>query len=652
MKLRDKLLNFSLFTLLFSFIVSCARMNNGPDGGWFDETPPRVIGTNPQDRGTNVEAQKIVISFDEYVKIDNATENVIISPPQKEQPEIKTAGKSIVVELKDTLKQETTYTIDFSDAISDNNEGNPLGNYTFTFSTGTEIDTMEVAGYVLDAENLEPISGIQVGLHELPVDSAFTTKEFIRVSRTDANGHFVIKGVKPGEYKVYALKDMDGNFFFSQKSEQIAFLDDIIVPSMFEDIRQDTTWLDSLHIKGIDRVKYNHYMPDNIMLRAFTEVNNDRFFLKKERPEPDHFTLFFSNGHDSLPKIKGINFNADSAFVVEPSLKRDTITYWLRDTMLVNRDTLDIELRTFCTDTAGILTDYVDTLQVLAKTPYEKRLKNKLKDIEKWQKEMEKRKKKGLSYDSIYPQEPLQVTFNIRQNINPDGAVPMEFKTPLASVDTTKIHLYCKRDTLWYNVDFELEEVNLNPLRNVSLIAEWNLNTEYSLELDSATFIDIYGKATKPEKRGFKIKSEDEYATFMVDIPSMTGKNIVVQLLDQSDKSLREVQTNNGKAEFYYLDTKTYYMRMFVDSNGNGIWDTGCYADTLQAEEVYYYPEEIECRAKWDLTETWNPTQKPLNEQKPSKLVKQKGNSKKRRQESKNLRRARERGIDPPDAKW
>ena len=124
----------------FSFLISgCARMGS-PDGGWYDDDPPRVIGSTPAERATNVTAQKITILFDEFIKLADASQNVIVSPPQLEMPEIKAAGKRIIVELKDSLKANTTYTIDFSDAISDNNEGNPMGNYTYTFSTGEQID--------------------------------------------------------------------------------------------------------------------------------------------------------------------------------------------------------------------------------------------------------------------------------------------------------------------------------------------------------------------------------------------------------------------------------------------------------------------------------------------------------------------------------
>ena len=193
---------------------------------------------------------------------------MIVSPPQLEVPEIKEAGKRIVVELQDSLKANTTYTIDFSDAISDNNEGNPLGNYTYSFSTGDQIDTMEVSGYVLDASNLEPVKGILVGLYSDLADSAFKTKPMLRVSRTDSRGRFVIKGVAPGTYRSYALKDADGDFRLSQRSEMIGFNHETYTPSSKPDVRIDTIWRDSLHIDALKQTPYTHFLPDDITLHA------------------------------------------------------------------------------------------------------------------------------------------------------------------------------------------------------------------------------------------------------------------------------------------------------------------------------------------------------------------------------------------------
>ena len=161
MKLSTKHL---LPRFLVLFLVACAKVGS-PDGGPYDETPPKLLKSTPLENAVNNKIKKIILEFDEYVKIENASEKVVVSPPQIEQPEISAVGRKIEVELFDTLKENTTYSIDFSDAIVDNNEGNPMGNFAFTFSTGETIDTMEVAGTVLNAEDLEPIKGILVGLH-------------------------------------------------------------------------------------------------------------------------------------------------------------------------------------------------------------------------------------------------------------------------------------------------------------------------------------------------------------------------------------------------------------------------------------------------------------------------------------------------------
>lgn len=640
-------------------VMSCARMGQ-PDGGWYDETPPSVIGASPDDGATNVRQQKISIFFDEFVKIDNATEKVVVSPPQAEMPEIKSAGKKIEVELKDSLRANTTYTIDFSDAISDNNEGNPLGNYAYTFSTGDRIDTLQVSGHVLEAENLEPIKGILVGLYSDMADSAFVSSPMIRIARTDSRGQFVIKGVAPGSYRIYALQDMDGDYKFSQKSEKIAFTTDVITPSTTGATRQDTTWLDSLRIKSISKVGYTRFIPDDIVLKAFTEPLTDRYLIKSERQEPDHFTFFFSYGNDSLPQIKGIGFDSSDAFIIEHSEKRDTVTYWLKDTTLVNRDTLNVQLRYMATDTLGHLQLQTDTLQMLSKKPYERWMKEKKKSFEEWQKQQERRKKRGQPYDSIMPPEPLDYDISVPQKLRPDENIHFEFKTPLANIDISKIHLYSKRDTLWYNAPFELLPDRKDTLdhadttyagtpelhlRKYVLMGEWKPDIEYSLEIDSAAFTDIYGKSTKKLKQGFKVSALSEFGTLLLSINGTDGQPIVVQLLDTSDKPVKEVKTSGTTAEFFYIKPGRYYLRMFVDSNNNGIWDTGDYASGRQAEELFYYPEPVECREKWDISKTWSPRATVLTRQKPSQITKQKAEQT-RQVKQRNAERARKLGIE------
>ena len=644
-----------LWVLFVLVLMGCARMGN-PDGGWYDETPPRVVGATPADRATNVKTKKVRIEFNEFIKIENATENVIVSPPQLEAPEIKAAGKFIDVKLVDSLKSNITYTIDFSDAISDNNEGNPLGNYTYSFSTGDHIDTMEVSGYVVSAEDLEPIKGALVGLYANLADSAFRTLPMLRVGRTDSRGHFVIKGVAPGTYRCYALEDADGNYMYSQKSELLAFNHDLIVPSSKPDVRQDTIWTDSLHINAINRVPYTHFLPDDITLRAFRPVVTDRFLLKTDRTVADHFTLFFSYGNERLPVIKGLNFDERNAFVMETTAKKDTLTYWLRDTTLIHQDTLRIALSYLMTDSMSQLKEQVDTLELLAKQPYARRLKAQQKEIERWKKAEEKKKKRGERYDSIMPPKSLKLQPDVPQQLDPDRNLYFHSEVPLARIDTSRIHLYAKHDTLWYQARYELTRKlnadddpsmadSLNFARHLMLRAEWKPGIEYSLELDTIAFTDIYGNVTRPGKMGFKVNENDTYGTLLVTILNMKDKLLLLELLDGSGKTVKKVVTDNGQAEFFYLKEGVYYLRMIVDDNRNGRWDTGDFDQDRQPEEVYYYPEEISIKAKWDITETWNPKDKRIFEQKPGKLVKQKAD-KQKKIANRNARRAVQMGIE------
>ena len=174
----------------------------------------------------------------------------------------------------------------------------------------------------------------------------------------------------------------------------LAFNHDTLVPSWKPDTRVDTVWRDSLHIDALLQVPYTHFLPDDVTLLAFTMTQTDRYLLKTERKEANMFSMYFSYGHPELPVIRGLNFDADSAFVIETGEKQDTIHYWLRDTALVNQDTLRMEISYMMTDTLGALVSQTDTIDVLAKTPYEKRMKDKAKELERWQKEQDKKKKR------------------------------------------------------------------------------------------------------------------------------------------------------------------------------------------------------------------------------------------------------------------
>ena len=615
--------------------VACASIGN-PDGGRYDEEPPVVVSCMPADRAVGVTKKKVSILFNEYVKLESANEKVVISPPQIETANVRAEGKRVKVDLFDSLQANTTYTIDFSDAIEDNNEGNPMGQYTYSFSTGDVIDTMEVSGTVLNAENLEPVKGVMVGLFPADStfhDSLFTTTPFRRVSRTNGSGRFTIKGVKPGRYRTFALQDADGDFTFSQKSEMVAWDTTVISTSCRPDIRMDTVWRDSTHYDSIRVVPYTHYYPDNIVLRAFKEEGQDVHLLKQERLVPESFKLFFTAPLDTLPVIRGLNFN-DSCLVMERSLKNDTLTYWVTDTTYsYMQDTLTFALTYLETDTLGQLSPRTDTLDLTPKETRAKQLKDLYKKIEDWEKERAKRAKRAKA--PLPPEENpflktfLSITPRPGGSIDPNQNLTILANEPLASVDTSMVRFFIKKDTLWVPEPFLFEPHELDRKAYV-LYAEWKPQEQYRFEADSTAFRGVLGHVSRPVKQEIKVKSLDEFGSLFVHVVSPSDSNVVVQLINRSDKPVRELVADaSGQADFFYLKPGEYFLRCFVDRNGNGKWDTGNYAQKIHPEEVFYFPKPINIKAKWDMEQDWNLRAIPTERQKPSVLVKQKADKKK-----------------------
>ncbi|MBP3773906.1 MAG: Ig-like domain-containing protein [Bacteroidaceae bacterium] len=599
-----------------------------PDGGAYDETPPRVVGSVPAFGKTKSKARQIDIYFDELVALDNATDKVVVSPPQINMPDIATKGRYIRVKLNDTLKENTTYTIDFSDAIVDNNEGNPLGNYAFVFSTGDSIDSMEVAGTVVNAEDLEPIKGLLVGLHSDTTDTAVISKPFDRVARTNGSGQFVIRGVANGTYRIYALEDADGDFRYSQKSERMAFLPHTITTGSYPDIRYDTVWHDSTHIDSIRAVPYTHYTPDNVVLRAFSQSKADRHLLKAERTVPEHFELYFTAPSDSLPRIEGLNFKADDAFVVDYNAGRDTLCYWIRDTTLAWQDTLEMVVRYMEHDTAGILRETADTMLMTPKVTHEKQLKWAKDAYEKWEKEQKKLKKRGAPYQEKYPEKALEIDAKIPSSLAPNDNLSLLFKEPLAAMDTTKIHLYLRRDSTYEEAPFVFRQEG-SSVMYYKLYGEWRPTQQYRLLIDSAAFVGIYGHVSDKMDNNISIPDLDTYCSLIMNLKGVQDTMAIVQLLNSSSKVMATVRSVQGRGEFYFVKPGIYYLRLFIDRNGNGVWDEGDYEKGIEPEETYYYPDKLQLKARWDYSQDWDIHALPFNKQKPLEITKQKPDKKK-----------------------
>lgn len=627
--------------MLMIVVYSCASMGN-PDGGPYDEEPPKFVRSTPKPFAINSKEKKVTIEFDEFIKLEKAAEKVVVSPPQLEQPEIKASGRKVVVGLVDSLRPNTTYTIDFADAIVDNNEGNPLGNYAFTFSTGTTIDTMEVSGTVLSASDLEPVKNIQVGLHSDLSDSAFMKKPFDRVSRTDSRGHFSIRGIAPGKYRIYALMDGNQNYLFDSKTEMIAFSDSIIIPAMEDAMRQDTIWKDSLTIDTIKSVGYTRFLPDDIILRAFKEENDRQYLTRSERDKENHFVLTFSARADTLPTLKGLNFDERDAFIIEKTDRNDSICYWIKDSLIYQMDTLEIQMDYLATDTLDRLVPQTDTLFWANKLTRAEREKLEAKAAEEKEKERKKKEKKG---EKIEPEPTKFLTLNVDapSAFDLDRNVYLSFDEPVASIDTAAIHMEIKKDSLWEEIPFLFVSDSVLP-RKYEILAEWEPEKEYQLSIDSMAFKGVYGLHTNKVKQTMKVKKLNEYGTILLNITG-ADSTAVVELLDGSGKVLRQQRiTPQNTADFYYLNPGTkFYIRLFNDRNGNGVWDTGKYSEHLQPEEVYYFPKVWEMKANFDFEENWNINAVPVEKQKLDEIKKQKPEETKKIQD-RNKERARKLG--------
>ena len=601
-------------------LYACANMAR-PGGGPYDEEPPVYVRSKPALNQTNVAIKggttRVEIVFDENVKLDKAFEKVVVSPPQKTLPVVKSNGHTVTVELADTLLPNTTYTIDFGDAIQDNNEGNPLENFTFAFSTGERIDSLEVAGTVINAADLEPVSGMYVGLQSDLSDSAFYTTPFVRLSKTNDQGQFFIRNVAPGSYRVYGLKDVNSNYIFDIPSEDIAFVDSIVIPTADIKLHRDTLWRDSLTIDTIMVHDVAHFYPYDLVLRAFNEDKKSVYLEKSERLQPNKLTLYFSAPEDSLPVIRGLNFDDSDWALIEKSLHNDTVNYWLKDSALIKMDTLRLEATYLYTDTLKQLVPRTDTLELFMKKAKQAAAPKK-----------ESKKHKGEEQDSIKI-EFLSMKDRTASQLEIGSRPRFEFDEPILPFEQSAIRLELMRDSLLVLQASELVPVG-ESLREYELRGNYKPGEQYVITIDSAAFTGLYGLHTNTFTKNLSVKKVDEYSNLLIAVSGVRD-SAFIELLDTRDSPVMRAPVKNGEAKFMHVKPGTYYARLIKDSNGNGLFDTGDYAERRQPEEVYYYSEPLNLRANWDVKQEWDIYARPLIKQKPLDITKNKPKEEKKK---------------------
>lgn len=602
---KQILLLISLFTSITLF-YNCANMGY-PSGGPKDETPPVPLSSNPSPNQLNFKKKKVVIEFNEIVQLENYRDKFVISPPMNEQPVVKAYGKKVEVEILEDLQENATYTLDFANCIVDNNERNPLGNFSFSFATGNTIDSLEMSGILLNASNLEPEKGFTIGIYSNTADSAFKTLVPLRIAKTNEKGEFILRNISPGSYRIFALKEGMKNLKYDNYGEQIAFWDQEFVPVIDTCMFTDTIWTDSVTIDTIHVWEEICYKPDNLVLFAFEEPYYNQYYIKSERKERRRIDLFFSEQNFDDPKIHPLNFDSTNWHLLEASQLRDTLKYWITDSTIYNKDTLRFALEYQKSDTLEGFETAIDTVQLVFRE--KKSQDSKLK----------RKRKKSTQVKKAAPV--LTFKSNAKSTIDVYSKLRFTFPQPIGEINLDSISLHEKVDTVLKVRKIKLTQDSIY-FGRITIEHKWTPGGSYELHVDSAAFTDIYGLPNDPKLFKFKIKELDKYANLTVNLLGEKDPGFL-QVLNKSEKVVRQIPFNSNQKsiDVKHLNPSSYYLKIVFDVNNNGEWDPGNYDEQLQSEAVIYFPKAINLNmANWDHEEDWDLWETPLLEQKPTGL--------------------------------
>lgn len=600
-------------------MAACASIGR-PEGGPRDETPPVYLRSNPAMGAVNVNPSRVEIYFDENVKVEDVINKVVMSPAQKQMPSVTANGRRLSVQFRDTLIPNTTYTIDFSDAIRDLNEGNILDGFAIDFSTGPTRDSLIIAGRLFQASNLEPAQGMLVGVHSNLADSALTTIPLDRIAKTNQRGEFIIRNLPEGSYQLFALNDLNRDYRWD-RSEDVAFYDSVIIPTveniMVADTLQSIAGADSIVSRPGSR-----YAPANLLLTWFNENYKAQYLQSYTRPDSMKIHLEMGAPSDTLPQLtilngslKGSNLN-DHALLDRTALN-DTLTYWITAPELTAQDTILMATRYLRTDSLNSLSWTTDTLKFTYRAKTAKKVDPK---------------KIAANSDSVSA--PKTRTFNINVNskntLDLHRPLSLSVSEPIATIDSTLISLEIKQDTVWHKLtNFTFGRDSLHHLLDYSLHSPWIGGERYRFTADSAAMVTIYGAVNKPLSQEFTVKPPEDYATLSFTIPQASDSiPVVVQLLNAQDVPVASAPAISGTATFTFVEPGTYYARAFIDLNRNGIWDTGNIASHTQPEEVNYYPKKLNIKKNWEITQAWDLYELPVDKQKPREITKNKPKTK------------------------
>ncbi len=556
----------------------CAKMN-APSGGPKDKDIPVIVKSIPENGATGFTGKEILVTFNEYVVLDKISEKFMVSPPMEKKPEIVVRGKSIRIRYEDELRDSTTYTFYFQDAIRDINENNPINNFQFVFSTGSFIDSLSVTGNVYSALNLDPPENTMVLLYSHLNDSSAIKQIPDYITRVESNGEFRIDNVHPGTYRLYALSDADNSKNYNNRDESFAFYTEpiqVTPEKNFLPVIKDTV---TIKPAAAGKVAVKPPVIGEYPLVLFRAERGLHYLTSSSRKQP--FQLFYalSLPPDSMKFEFTIPGVSPKAWFIEKSRYSDTITVWLTDSTVYNRQRIETIVRYPFTDTLGITAMKDDTIPMRYQAPRAVRTK-------------------------VVKRTPYKVSTGITGQERPDKKIIFAAQSPFMPPDTSRLALFELLKDQKIRHPFSLS-------RDTTNASSYHLNTElkpgrnYLLITDSAAFSNIYGEYSDSAGIRFSVLSPESYGKLILDLRGFKGGKII-QVLDNQEKLVRQVYRRDTlKIEFPLLEKGKYRVRAIFDLDNDGKWTTGDFYLHRQPEPASYYPEEIEIKENWEIVNPW-----------------------------------------------
>ena len=593
------------------FFVRCAN-TMAPGGGPRDSIAPTVVLMTPSFGTKNFTSKRIIIEFDEYIKLKDQQKEFYTSPLMKRKPSLMIKGKSIQIDIKDTLLENTTYALNFGSSVSDNNEGNPLNNLRYVFSTGDEIDSLVMSGMTVDGYSKDSIGKayvyfFPVVIDTLPdsilVDSNFNQHDSLMfigspsvVGRSEGNGLFFTRNLKPVDYWVYALSDKNGNQTYEPGVDYVGFLDSIVNPS---ELPGFNVWYDTIR---------NYLISDpQVQIRLFLERQNKRQNLTSfKRPEQHRIEFMFGASYPIIEEL--VLDGIDSSDIIREYVTtgRDTMNLWLNVPAESLPDTIKGHIKYMKHDSVGVLQLEYKDLNLFWKHIESKEEK---KEREKREKELESALEDGKdSLQDTIPK-PNLFKYNVVEGgatLNPLKHIEIKFDSPLVSIDSSRIRvLRLGDDDKRFIVDYKLEQDSID-IRTWRIKAKWLDGKKYDLLIPSGVFRNVKGYENDTLKSEFTIYNPSDFATLVLDIKGETPEsNYIIQLLGSSGNMEQYIPyAKSGEYTFKYIDAGTAKIRIVADVNGNGLWDRGDLLNRLQPEKVEVWmadngDEEIVTKVNW-----------------------------------------------------